>query len=313
MITRNRLALTGLILCGTLFLFVPALFYGIDPNRYRGGYSKDEVASRERNTSAISRVLGELRTSASDIMFIKTERYLHNGVGYAAHIVSAEDTAGDHRGTPTLIRDNENDFRGFVGYLEREVKPWRDPEEPHIHSDGSELLPWYRLMTISDPHYVRAYLLGGWWLKNHNIDEGIKFTEEGIKNNPDAFQIYLMHGRLHRQKALRLREAGTVTGLTEAAVHEELAMEAFRKGAELVFEQRPQGMDVENIPWWTDYVEDDARGVVRMAVFMERERDNYREALDLAERGLAHFDEDLPLANVIADLKQKTAPPGPLR
>jgi len=44
------------------------------------GYSSEAQSSR--NTSAVARLFGEFRTSMSDIMCLKTERYLHSGVGY---------------------------------------------------------------------------------------------------------------------------------------------------------------------------------------------------------------------------------------
>ena len=45
-----------------------------------------------RNTSPFAAILGEVRTSSADLMYIKTERYIHAGVGYTPHL-SAEEMA----------------------------------------------------------------------------------------------------------------------------------------------------------------------------------------------------------------------------
>ena len=50
------------------------------------------------------------------------------------------------------------------------MKPWLDPSKHAGHSDGKEVLPWFRVMTLSDPHYVRAYAVGTWWLRTKNLD-----------------------------------------------------------------------------------------------------------------------------------------------
>ena len=40
----------------------------------------------EVNTSSFAQILGELRASTADLMWIKTERYLHRGVAYKPHL-----------------------------------------------------------------------------------------------------------------------------------------------------------------------------------------------------------------------------------
>jgi hypothetical protein len=68
------------------FLLSPLLSLRLDPHGYQGGRSRDAEDRMERNASSIGSMLGELRTSMSDILFLKTERYLHGGVAYTPHI-----------------------------------------------------------------------------------------------------------------------------------------------------------------------------------------------------------------------------------
>ena len=169
----------------------------------------------------------------------------------------------------TIIPRPEKDFRGFVGRLQREVKPWRDPREPHQHTAGTELLPWYRLATLGDPHNVRSYMIGAWWLKTmrtpEQLAEAEKFVREGIKNNPTAFQMPLMLGYV-----LRARK-------DDAA-----ALGAFKEAAELALKARPPGG--EESARWTTYNEEDAGAACTLAVLLTRELVGPQEALDLGTR-----------------------------
>ncbi|MDX9975499.1 MAG: hypothetical protein RBU21_21110, partial [FCB group bacterium] len=277
----------------------------IQPQQYEGGRSRDVADRAERNSSAIAMVLGEIRTTAADLLFIKTERYLDSGIAYMPHAEKeiltlegetaemerheaeiresaahegehdhdhdhdhAHDEGHEYAGTPTIIPTRGNDFRGFVGELQRQVKPWRDPSLPHQHTPGTELLPWYRVMTLADPHDVRAYAIAAYWLKSDNIDQGVEFLEEGIANNPDAFALPHMLGRLQAEKAQKLATGGGETGEIARLRADAIANQV--RAAELGFAERPADWTYESDSLeWTHYTEDDFRGSLRMAVLLE--------------------------------------------
>ena len=69
-----------------LFLLSPPLAFRLNPNGYTGGRSRDARDRSLRNSSSVARMLGEVRTSMSDVIFIKTERYMHMGVGYVQKV-----------------------------------------------------------------------------------------------------------------------------------------------------------------------------------------------------------------------------------
>jgi len=232
-----------------------------------------------RNSSPFAMILGEFRASVSDFMFMKTERYLDSGIAYQPHInvqgmasekareasnLANNSTASsahddhDHEHPATLIRTQQGDFRGFLGNLEREVKPYRDPRLGHRHTSGEELLPWYRLMTLANPHQVRAYLIGAMWLSQQDKnDEAIAFLKEGIQNNPahpNLFQLYLSlttsYVRYHWDEK-------------KCPDWPKLALDAAQKGATQGLQERKKylGMspaDLSKMPaqWQTDQEED---------------------------------------------------------
>jgi len=320
----------------SLLAISPVFSMRLAPNQYEGGRSRDESDREVRNGSAIATILGEVRTNMSDLMFIKTERYLHAGVAYMPHIdmdkiattgeiadkprsggagsmAFAADLAAheaevgqaqdDHAGhepehAATLIPPPESDFRGLIGYLHRAVKPWQDPSHPHHHTTGKELLPWYRLITLTDPNNVRGYLIGAWWLKTNqggeNLDEALKFIDEGIANNPRAFALHLMKGNILRQMG---RNAESIPVFHEAA---EQALAA--RPHDRVQPFLDAGTAI-TLPDWTDYNEDDSRAAVRMAVLSEREFGSVDKALELAIRYDTGFGGDGRLKEMISELQ----------
>ena len=317
-----------------LFLLSPALTLRLRPHDYMGGRSRDEYDRMLRNRSAAAIILGEIRSSMSDVMFIKTESYLHSGVAYRLNLdydaLSSKgevkdmgqkpaipnvpqgrhdvttDKAHEHENEPelppgeedifhcegadTVIRTQARDFRGFIGDLQREVKPWLDPSKPHLHTDGTELLPWYRLMTLSDPHYIRGYMIGAWWLKRQRtktqLEAAVNFLNEGISNNPEAFQLYLMRGEI-----------------MHTLERNQEAKRSYRDAAELAAKQRPAGGKTS--ARWTEYNEEDALASMRLAVFSEKEFGSKKEALTLARRYLAVLEHDAILENLIKRLEQE--------
>lgn len=304
------------------FLFIPAVILRLNPDRYEGGRSKDVRAGSLRNESAAALILGEIRSSMSDIIFIKTELYLHSGVAYKLDLdydalsskgnvveksrdreitienILPEDRTGSGddelqfhcEGAKTVIPTRQKDFRGMIGELHRRVKPWQDPSKPHLHTDGAELLPWYRLMTLSDPHNIRGYVIGAWWLKHYQkrpqLLEAIKFLDEGIRYNPDSYQLYLMKGHINR----------TLEDHQEARL-------LYRKAAEIAIQKRPPDGKISHD--WTQYNEEDAMAAIRLAVFTEKEYGSPEEALILARRYLKILGQDVVLERQIKQMSSQ--------
>ena len=293
----------------------------VNPAAYTGGRSRDQAAAEKRNTSAVALMFGEMRTTMSDMLFLKTERYLHGGVAYEPHLTVDEmEEAGKeegpvHHGVSTLIRDQESDFRGIVGELQRQVHPWEDPSLGHTHTEGTELLPWYRVMTLADPHNIRGYTVGGHWLKDRDPQEAIRFLEEGIEKNPEAFQIYSKLASVYLAEAIKLRapikkaagyfENGEqppvdIFGENEKVIitldeynqtvseqkdYMQRATENFDTAAEKGIRQRPEGWMYEENQYdldWNHYAEEDLRGSLRLTVQLKERYEGEQAALERA-------------------------------
>ncbi|MCA9444152.1 MAG: hypothetical protein KC964_25390 [Candidatus Omnitrophica bacterium] len=302
----------GIAVVLVIYILVPVLGRHIDPGDYTPmlGYSSEAQSSR--NTSAVARLFGEFRTSMSDIMFLKTERYLHSGVGYQPHITEKDLTGDDdgtevYKGTKTLIRTPSDDWRGFIGHLEREIKPWSSPEFHMQHQKGVELLPWFRLMTLVNPHRIRGYRIGAFLLMSSGEKDAIvkarEFIEEGIKNNPKSHELQFMMVRTYQQEISQNRadiegwtDEDEVPLLKMALVH---AQKAIELGAKVRPEAGWKGKGRPN------EMEDSFAACLHYEIFVLRRLGRDQEALEKAIYSKRNFGTDPIIESEIQELRVK--------
>lgn len=69
-------------------------------------------------------------------------------------------------------------------------------------NENKDILPLIKLITDLDPHFVEAYLTGGWILVTgfNKPDEALKYLREGINNNPRSFELYEGLGTLYARR-----------------------------------------------------------------------------------------------------------------
>ncbi|MGI8906770.1 MAG: tetratricopeptide repeat protein [Candidatus Sumerlaeaceae bacterium] len=374
----------GLLLTGVLFLAVPATTW-VQGDSLAAAMPRSVTAQamQQRNQSAFAVILGEFRTNLSDLIFIKTERYLDSGIAYAPHIDAGElersgkavhskhdeheedghahkheahehgqkshaghakhdhdsthkhhehttheeddastaITTDDHQTSldqrlatpqmsetahikpgsavsepgheyvPTIIMTADKDFRGFLGNLERNVKPWRHPSEGHKHTAGTELLPWYRLATYSNPNNVRMYMIGAWWLKTlkqrPQVEEALKFLEEGISHNPNSFQLYLMRGYILRQLER----------------HQD-ALKSFHTAVETGLKTRPANPGSAPMTW-NDDLEEELQSAMVMEILSIRDFQSTSSALQVARDYSAKFSPPNSVNRLKHELEQQ--------
>jgi len=307
--------------------------------RERGGMllaSESEIERRNQNAFAV--ILGQVRADAASLMFTTTERYLHAGVAYQPHInltelgrsgevvakdphsaaghdcaehAGEEDAHGEdddhppgceHGGVPTVIPESEQDFRGFLGDLEREVKPWIDPSLPHRHGSGDELLPWYRLMTLSNPRFIRGYLIGAMWLANRDdYSVALDFLDEGITHNdgnPELFRLYLSKATIHARTRFEAEHEQSWLGDALATAQEayDLACAARPENGEVGV--RKSGLE------WTVDLEDEFRMAGRYVVIFHRDLGQLQQGLDAVSHFLQLAPDDGPAKNLLLELSE---------
>jgi tetratricopeptide (TPR) repeat protein len=106
-----------------------------------------------------------------------------------------------------------------LGYISREVLAtalmglrevaasllWMKIEDYFHSGEHEKIPPLIRIITWLDPHFVEAYSSGAWQLAWNSEDWRLipsaeAFLEEGIKNNPDKYELYADMGWLYYDK-----------------------------------------------------------------------------------------------------------------
>lgn len=74
----------------------------------------------------------------------------------------------------------------------------------HTHLDGGnerEVLPWLRVAVELDPQQVDFYTVAAFWLRTKlgKADEAEKFLREGLRANPQSYEILFELGRTYNE------------------------------------------------------------------------------------------------------------------
>ena len=97
--------------------------------------------------------------------------------------------------------EEEHDFLG-------KPKDWFDgfsrnffvSKHTHLTEKGTnaakEILPWIKLAAQLDPNKIESYTVGAFWLRDLQRDaEAEQFLREGLRHNPNSYEILLELGR----------------------------------------------------------------------------------------------------------------------
>jgi tetratricopeptide (TPR) repeat protein len=162
----------------------------------------------------------EGRRLIAQLLWAKTHAVLHAGIEERAALPGEEKSrAGElhshgaregeehgsghegerEEGHVLVIPPAREDFRGFLGDLEREVKPYLSRDGKMFSKDADQTVPFYRLMTWADPHFEQGYTVGATFLcrAGQYTDRAIAFLREGERFNPDSAAIATELGHLY--------------------------------------------------------------------------------------------------------------------
>src|SRR5262249_9006037 len=105
----------------------------------------------------------------------------------------------------------------------------------HTHLAGGnerEILPWLRLSADLDPQRIETYTVSAYWLRSRlgKVNEAEQFLREGLRANPDSYEILFELGRLSYENT---HDASRARNLWEMALRKWTANEAGKKDADL--------------------------------------------------------------------------------
>ena len=158
------------------------------------------------SSDILEKMLGESRFVLSKLSLIKSEEYLHGGISHplcqSAFLGAKVDEKHDEHHHENDSDHNAHLDRPKINLFSDNISKWDIlPQlaqvvkvDAHIHLSGKEakeVVPWYVYATKLNPHNIRAFLIGGYWISRglHEPDKGLRFLSDGLKLNPGSWEI----------------------------------------------------------------------------------------------------------------------------
>jgi tetratricopeptide (TPR) repeat protein len=181
------------------------------------------AGNRAQSADILSVLMGDSRRMFANHFFIKADAYFHSGfyptvfddrqAFQTAHMAEDSGTVGGR---------NTGDETGFLGkprdWIDAFSRQFFPSEHTHLDQRGAqgrsgatgdlgessgvrEILPWLRLSADLDPNRVETYTVTAYWLRERmgKVDEAEKFLREGLRENPNSFEILYELGRVYAE------------------------------------------------------------------------------------------------------------------
>jgi len=164
------------------------------------------------------RFLGEGRSILSNLSILQADRYFHGGIGHIHedHPGGLAITGGSREAGHICEEEEAEEGHPEPGRFNILLRISEKTEiTEHTHLSGNqvkEIIPWIYYSAKIDPHNILAYTLGGYWLADRldKVDEAIAFVKEGLKNNPDSWELNAELGRLYFKHLKNYKAAARV-------------------------------------------------------------------------------------------------------
>lgn len=180
------------------------------------------TATRQGN--ALQVLLGDSRRMFANHFFVKADAYFHSGY-YPSVFDNREafHTAHMAADAGAVEEKNTGDEHAFLGesrdWIDRFGRQFFPSVHTHLDEGGPaghragdghdhdheaaddevrEILPWLRMSVELDPHRVESYVVAAYWLRErmHRVDEAEQFLRDGLRANPNSYEILYELGRL---------------------------------------------------------------------------------------------------------------------
>jgi tetratricopeptide (TPR) repeat protein len=224
-------------------------------------------SSRHQSSNFFNLLLGDSSRMFANSFYKKADAYYHSGFyptiydNNAAfktpHI--AEDTgavASENHGEETGFMGPPRDWidafgRHFIPNRHTHLDEGGPSGEAHTPKEVEEILPWLMLSAKLDPDNVLTYTVTAYWLERlRQYQQAEKVLREGLRNNPQSYDILYALGRLYDEDLHDSDHARNVWQLA-ARYWQKLPPED-QKNNRLIFEQITThlGLLEENAGHW---------------------------------------------------------------
>ena len=192
---------------------------GIEPRAHGGSWSK-----RSKSDNVFSLLFGDGRRLFANQFFTMADVYFHSGYYPSVFDLREEGqkeiVAESHGHTDSPEDEIKEDFLGKPkDWIDRFGRHFRITEHTHLeHGNEREILPWLRLAADMDPQKIETYTVGSYFLRTHlnQPREAEVFLREGLRNNPDSYEILFELGQLYDEND---HDTGRARDVWQLALH----------------------------------------------------------------------------------------------
>ena len=164
-------------------------------------------SKHSQSDNVFSVLFGDGRRLFANQFITMADVYFHSG--YYPSIFDLRDEGpkeivAESQGHTDSPEDEKNeDFLGKPkDWIDRFGRHFRITEHTHLeHNNEREILPWLRLAADMDPQKIETYTVGSFFMREHlnQPREAEAFLREGLRNNPNSYEILFELGRLYNE------------------------------------------------------------------------------------------------------------------
>jgi tetratricopeptide (TPR) repeat protein len=164
-------------------------------------------SNRSKSDNVFGVLFGDGRRLFANQFFTMADVYFHSG--YYPSIFDLRDESRkeivdeSHGHTDSPEDELKEDFLGKPkDWIDRFGRHFRITEHTHLERGNErEILPWLRLAADMDPQKIETYTVGSFFMRKHlnRPREAEAFLREGLRNNPNSYEILFELGRLYNE------------------------------------------------------------------------------------------------------------------
>ena len=164
-------------------------------------------SNRSKSDNVFGVLFGDGRRLFANQFFTMADVYFHSG--YYPSIFDLRDESRkeivdeSHGRTDSPEDELKEDFLGKPkDWIDRFGRHFRITEHTHLeHGAEREILPWLRLAADMDPQKIETYTVGSFFMRErlNRPREAEAFLREGLRNNPNSYEILFELGRLYNE------------------------------------------------------------------------------------------------------------------
>ena len=171
------------------------------------GLTADNWSARAKSDNVFGMLFGDGRKLFANHFFTMADVYFHSGyypsVFDQRAVEEKEIISASHGKKETEEDEKKEDFMGRPkDWVDAFGRNFRITQHTHLENHNErEILPWLRLAADLDPQKTETYTVGAFFLNEHlgRPDQAEAFLREGLRNNPDSYEILLSLGRIYHE------------------------------------------------------------------------------------------------------------------